>query len=197
MKRIHRRKGRWQKQAVPLSIDTLNTLLSVCGDSNQGQRDRVLLRLGYETMRRRQELCSFQFEDLQVLPSGKVALLLRFSKTDQFGAGKLIPISAALSADIRRWAELTGGSGYLLRRVYRKGDIGSDLHPSGINRRLQKLQQQAGLELGGNLSGHSFRVGAALDLLEKGEPLEKIMLRGGWGAESTVIKYLRAWQAVR
>jgi len=29
------------------------------------------------------------------------------------------------------------------------------------------------------LSGHSFRVGAALDLLEKGEPLERIMLRGG------------------
>ena len=30
------------------------------------------------------------------------------------------------------------------------------------------------------LSGHSFRVGAALDLLEQGEPLERIMLRGGW-----------------
>ena len=28
------------------------------------------------------------------------------------------------------------------------------------------------------LSGHSFRVGAALDLLEQGEPLEKIMLKG-------------------
>ena len=28
-------------------------------------------------------------------------------------------------------------------------------------------------------SGHSFRVGTALDLLEQGEPLEKIMLKGG------------------
>jgi hypothetical protein len=51
-------------------------------------------------------------------------------------------------------------------------------------------------ELAGKLTGHSFRVGAALDLLENGESLEKIMLRGGWQAESTVIKYLRAWQAV-
>jgi hypothetical protein len=39
-------------------------------------------------------------------------------------------------------------------------------------------------------------VGAALDLLEDGESLEKIMLLGGWQAESTVIKYLRAWQPI-
>ena len=28
------------------------------------------------------------------------------------------------------------------------------------------------------LSGHCFRVDAALDMLEQGEPMEKIMLRG-------------------
>jgi len=33
------------------------------------------------------------------------------------------------------------------------------------------------------LSGHSFRVGAAIDLLERDEPLERIMLRGGWQTE--------------
>ena len=43
------------------------------------------------------------------------------------------------------------------------------------------------------LSGHSFRVGAALDLLEQGEPLERIMLRGGWQTDSTAMKYLRDW----
>jgi len=30
-----------------------------------------------------------------------------------------------------------------------------------------------------SLSGYSFRVGAGLDLLKQGEPLERIMLRGG------------------
>ena len=43
------------------------------------------------------------------------------------------------------------------------------------------------------LSVHSFRVGAALDLLEQGEPLEKIMLKGGWQSDSTAMKYLRNW----
>ena len=42
-------------------------------------------------------------------------------------------------------------------------------------------------------SGHSFRVGAAFDLLEQGEPLEKVMLKGGWQTDSTAIKYLRNW----
>ena len=70
------------------------------------------------------------------------------------------------------------------------------MHPASINKRLYQLQVLAGLELGGKLSGHSFRVGAALDLLEDAESLEKIMLRGGWQADSTVVKYLRAWQPV-
>jgi hypothetical protein len=43
------------------------------------------------------------------------------------------------------------------------------------------------------LSGHSFRVGAALDLLEQGEPLERIMLRGVWQTDSTAMSYLRNW----
>ena len=42
-----------------------------------------------------------------------------------------------------------------------------------------------------SLSGHSFRVGTALDLLEQGEPLERIMLRGSWQTDSTAMNYLR------
>jgi hypothetical protein len=36
-------------------------------------------------------------------------------------------------------------------------------------------------------------MGAALDLLEQGEGIEKIMLGGGWKTDSTAIKYLRNW----
>lgn len=195
LKRMHRKKGRAQKQAVPLTRNVLDALLAVCEDNQQGRRDRLLLHLGYETLRRRAELCSFRFEDLEVLPNGKAALHLRFSKTDQYGDGKLIPISPALLAEIRAWGEPLGMTGYLLRRIYGRGVIGHDMDPASINRRLQALQARAGLELSGRLTGHSFRVGAALDLLEAGVPIEKIMLLGGWKSQSTVISYLRAWQA--
>ena len=36
------------------------------------------------------------------------------------------------------------------------------------------------------LSSHSFRVDAAVDILDEGVPLERIMLRGGWKSEETV-----------
>ena len=42
-------------------------------------------------------------------------------------------------------------------------------------------------------SGHSFRVGAAIDLLNKNIPLEKIMLRGGWKSETSAMRYLQSW----
>jgi len=45
----------------------------------------------------------------------------------------------------------------------------------------------------GELSGHSFRVGAALDLLNKNTPLEKIMLRGGWRSEASAMRYPQSW----
>ena len=196
MKSMYRQKGRAQKQAIPLTRDVLTALLAVCGADDRGLRDALMLRLGYETMRRRSELCRFKFDDIERLPNGRAALRLRFSKTDQLGQGKLIAISGDLLALIEAWSERAGGSGYLLRRISREGDIGASLAPSSLNRRLQALQGLAGLELEGKLTGHSFRVGAALDFLEDGESLEKIMLRGGWQAESTVIKYLRAWQAV-
>ena len=34
---------------------------------------------------------------------------------------------------------------------------------------------------------------AAVDLLDKGVPLERIMLRGGWKSENTALRYLRNW----
>ena len=40
-----------------------------------------------------------------------------------------------------------------------------------VNHILKSLQKQAGLNQIGELSGHSFRVGAAIDLLNKNIPL--------------------------
>ena len=43
LKRIHRQKGRAQKQAYPLTKDILNELLAVTTDDLIGTRDRVML----------------------------------------------------------------------------------------------------------------------------------------------------------
>ena len=193
MKRIQRNKGSWQKQASPLTKTVLATLLSFCDDSIVGQRNRLLLNLGYETMRRRSEMCSFRFEDVIQHPNGKIGIKLNYSKTDQFGYGKLLPISRDLHKLIKRW-EKVAIDGYILRGIKPNDALTHQLSPGSISIILQNLQSAAGLAIEPPLSGHSFRVGRALDLLEAGESLPKIMLRGGWKTESTVIRYLRAWE---
>jgi len=194
IKRMHRKIGRAQQQATPLTKPLLNQLLSNCDNSIRGLRNKVLLRLGYETMRRRSELCAFKFEDICKGANGKPSIRLNFSKTDQFGTGKILPISQKLFDLLEKWRSMINEEGYILKSINRHGHTGSSLNPASISTILKALQ--IGIGDGTkvkSLSGHSFRVGAALDLLEQGEPLEKIMLRGGWQTDSTAINYLRNW----
>ena len=193
LKRMHRKIGRAQDQATPLTKGLLNQLLNNCDNSIMGIRNQVLLRLGYETMRRRSELCAFKFEDICQAPNGKPAIRLNFSKTDQFGTGKILPISQKLFDLLEKWRSMISDKGYILRSISRHGHIGTDLHPASISTILKALQKDLKMDSDEQLlSGHSFRVGAALDLLEQGEPLERIMLRGGWQTDSTTMKYLRS-----
>ena len=192
LKRMHRKIGRAQEQATPLTKTLLRQLLNNCDNSTMGIRNQVLLRLGYETMRRRSELCVFKFEDIDFAPNGKPIIKLNFSKTDQYGTGKVLPISEELFNLLEKWEGIVRVGGYILRSINKHRHIGNSLNSASISTILKTLQME--LETGSNkppLSGHSFRVGAALDLLEQGEPLEKIMLRGGWQTDSTAMKYLR------
>ena len=71
-------------------------------------------------MRRRSEICKFKFEDLQHLSSHKYALLLRYSKTDQYNQGKVVPISQELSGMISKWSlAIDQDSDYILRSFKR------------------------------------------------------------------------------
>mgnify|MGYP000064700521 CR=1 FL=1 len=194
LKRMHRKIGRAQGQATPLTKTLLSQLLASCDNSVMGIRNQVLLSLGYETMRRRSELCAFKFEDICQAPNGKPAIRLNFSKTDQFGTGKILPISQELFDLLEKWRSMISSEGYILRSINKHGYFGRNLNPASVSTLLKGLQKNLKIDSDEQpLSGHSLRVGAALDLLEQGEPLEKIMLRGGWQTDSTAMKYLRNW----
>ena len=179
LKRMHRKIGRAQEQATPLTKSLLNHLLNNCDNSIMGIRNQVLLRLGYETMRRRSELCAFKFEDIDCAPNGKPLSELNFSKTDQYGTGKVLPISEELLNLLGKWKGIVGSEGYILRSINKHGHIGDSLNPASISTILKTLQE--GLKTGSNqqpLSGHSFRVGAALDLLSKASRWRRLCLEG-------------------
>ena len=194
LKRMHRKIGRQQKQATPLTKDILNQLLEQCDDGTRGLRDQVLLRLGYETMRRRSEICGFTFDDLTEISRKGLAIRLRKSKTDQEGASKLIPISQDLVDLILRWKLHAKIQGSILRSVDRHGNVGPQLNSGSVCIILNRLLAKSSVaDPGARFSGHSFRVGAAIDLVESGASLEKIMLRGGWRSSDNAMNYLRSW----
>ena len=194
LKRMHRKIGRRQKQATPLTKDILDQLLEQCDDGTRGLRDHVLLRLGYETMRRRSEICGFTFDDLTETPRKGPAIRLVKSKTDQEGASKVIPISQGLFDLILRWKSHAKIEGAVLRSVDRHGNVGPQLRPGSVCTILNQLLAKTSLpDNKTRFSGHSFRVGAAIDLVESGASLETIMLRGGWRANDSAMNYLRSW----
>ena len=153
-----------------------------------------MLQLGYETMRRRSEICGFTFDDLTEIPRKGLAIRLRKSKTDQEGASKLIPISQGLVDLIFRWKVHAKIEGAILRSIDRHGNIGPQLNPGSVCMVLNRLVAKTSLpDQKTRFSGHSFRVGAAIDLVESGASLETIMLRGGWRSNDSAMNYIRSW----
>ncbi|MDA8602025.1 tyrosine-type recombinase/integrase [Gammaproteobacteria bacterium] len=194
LKRMHRRIGRQQTQATPLTRDVLDKLLAQCDEDIRGLRNRVLLQLGYETMRRRSELCNFRFDDLIESSKRGPAIRLVRSKTDQEGASRLIPISEETFSAIKAWQKAADVFGAILRSVDRHGNVGSRLNPGSVGLIINALNRRCEIHEPAQIfSGHSFRVGAALDLLEAGASLEHIMLRGGWRSSDNAMGYLRNW----
>jgi integrase len=116
------------------------------------------------------------------------------SKTDQEGVSKLIPISTSLHSLITEWKSKYQLEEVILRPVERYRKVGDKLNSGSIRVILNRLKINLGEDVNRcHFSGHSFRFGAAIDLLEAGASLEMIMLRGGWRSEDNAMNYLRSW----
>ena len=119
------------------------------------------------------------------------------SKTDQEGASKLIPIGALLHSLIMEWQHRYKLEGVILRSIDRHGNIGDKLNSGSLGAILNRRKVSSGFKVKNcRFSGHSFRVGAAIDLLEAGVSLEIIMLRGRWRSEDNGLNYLRPWRSL-
>jgi site-specific recombinase XerD len=192
VRRIVRSKGRRQKQAAGLSARLRDKLILACGDDLRGLRDQALIAVGYDTLCRRSELVQLRAEDIERLAAGDASILIRRSKTDQAGDGRLAYLSAGTVTKIDRWVAASGiGEGPLFRALYYSTVGARALHSYTVTRILKTLGKKAGLDsqLCASLSGHSMRVGAALDMAENGIDLVPIMHAGGWKSPNMVVRY--------
>jgi len=67
LRKIHRALGRRFDQAYPVTRNLLEKLLAACGQDVRGKRNRALLLLAYDSMRRRSEIVSLRIEDIEIV----------------------------------------------------------------------------------------------------------------------------------
>lgn len=193
LRRVRRRKAVRPKQAKGLTRTYLDRFLEIQPDTPRGLRNRAMLSLGYELLTRRSELVALRTEDLEERADGTFRVLIRRSKADPFGEGRIAFTSHRTADLLRAWLDLRGPDiPWLFCPVYQGKPVHRDLSTTTVKRLVKQAAKQAGLdpeEING-FSGHSMRVGAAQDLLQRGFDTAAIMRAGGWKSVNVLARYL-------
>jgi len=192
-RRIHRRKAVRPKQAKALTRDYLDRFLAAEPDTVWGLRNRAMLSLGYELLTRRSELVALRTDDIEITKDGTLRVLIRRSKADPFGEGRLAFTSRKTATLVHDWLDWRGPKiEWLFCPIYQSKAINRSLETTTVKRLVKNAARRAGLDQADidAFSGHSLRVGAAQDLLVKGFDTVAIMRAGGWKSVGVLARYL-------
>jgi integrase/recombinase XerD len=77
VRRMHRTRGRRQRQAAGLTADLKAMLLAAADNDLLGLRDKALIAVGYDTLCRRSELVALRAEDVSSIGDGSASVLKR------------------------------------------------------------------------------------------------------------------------
>jgi site-specific recombinase XerD len=193
LRRIARCKAQRPRQAKGLTKSYLEQFLEVQPNSPWGLRNRAMLALGYELLTRRSELVALRTVDLRLRTDGTFRVLIRRSKTDQIGAGRVAFTSPATADLVEEWLAWRGPQiTPLFCPIYRGHPVDRALEASFVKGLVKHAAQAAGLGAADveRFSGHSMRVGAAQDLLRRGVDTAAIMRAGGWKSVNVLARYL-------
>jgi site-specific recombinase XerD len=194
MRRMYRILGRYSKQAYGINKDLLDKMVAETDNSLRGVRDKAILLVAYDSLCRRSELVSLEYEDLIIDNiDGSVNLKLRKSKTDPHGAGKYLYLTNEAQLALKEWIDKSKiSSGKIFRAITVTGKIKDSLNSSHVGRIYKKIAQLSMVDQSiiKNISGHSMRVGSAQDLMLLGKTLPDIMNRGRWSKIDTVMRYV-------
>ncbi|MEY4571595.1 MAG: hypothetical protein RLZ10_806 [Bacteroidota bacterium] len=196
MRRMYRTLGRYAKQAYGINKSLLDKMIDATDDSLSGVRDKAILLVAYDSLCRRSELVSLEFDDLTMNEKDwSVKLKLRKSKTDPHGVGKNLYLSSNAQMALREWINKSKiSSGKIFRAVTTNGKIKESLNSSHVGRIYKKIAAKSNVDskIIKNVSSHSMRVGAAQDLMLSKASLPLIMNRGRWTKSDTVMRYVES-----
>lgn len=198
MKRMYRKRGRRQKQALAISFERRTNMLAAADCDLRGLRDRAMLAVAYDIGGRRSEVVAICAEDIEVSPDGTGLVVLRRSKTDQEGEGSVNFLAADTVVYLDAWMTASGiEEGHLFRAVTGGVVHQRPLRPQAVSDRWRHLSRAAAEpdEIVRATSSHSTRVGMAQDMAGVGIDLVAIMQAGRWKSPTMVARYVERLQA--
>ena len=166
------------RQVKPLTAEVLSAMAGV-----MTERDEALFRVMRDGLLRRSEAAALRWEHIEHDESGAGTIYIARSKTDIAGEGFYGYLSARTMA--------------ALARIPRGRDDGRvfPICADHIARCIRSVAARAGL--GAGYSGHSPRVGMAVDLAESGLGLPALMQVGRWKRSSMPARYIEQINAAR
>lgn len=196
-------------QAVPFRLSDLLALDSVWSGSARLQqlRDLAFLHVAYATLLRVSELGRLRVRDISRAADGRVVLDVGWTKTIVMTGGLIKGLGTLSSQRLSEWLCASGlihePDAFIFSPVHRanRAQINTDRPLS--TRALEDIFARAWHEAGpGRVvkpnknryrgwSGHSTRVGAAIDMATKKYSTAQIMQEGTWKKAETVMRYIR------
>ncbi len=203
MAAIRRLKGVMPEQKKPLTIQRLNAIIEKCPPTLCGCRDKAMLRLGFAGGFRRSELLALRMEDIDLSEVG-VEILIRRSKTDQEGYGRLlsiprkdVPLTCPVAA-LEEWIERGMiREGPIFRRLYKGDKVGETaITGRSFAKIIDKYVEQVGLDQE-DFSPHALRAGFVTSAYRSGASIAQIQGVTGHRSAQSVHRYVRGIDGFR
>ena len=198
---ISRKKGNYQRGKKPILINQLKAIVNVIDNEKIEEikkiRDKTIILTGFGGGFRRAELISIDYEDLEFVSEG-VKIIIRRSKTDQFGEGMIKGLPYFSNQiycpvlHLKKWLEISNIKSGAIFRKFNKGFSLSDnrLTDQTVALLLKNYLGVAGIE-NKNYSGHSLRSGFATVSAESGADERSIMAMTGHKTTQMVRRYIK------
>ncbi len=198
---IKRKIGSFQKGKKPILINQLKSIINVIDNEKTKEikkiRDKTLILIGFGGGFRRTELVSIDYNDVELVSEG-VKIVIRRSKTDQFGEGmaKGLPYFTNQNycpvLHLKKWLELSNiKTGPIFRRFSKSFKLSENrLTDQSVALLLKYYLDIAGIE-NKNYSGHSLRSGFATVSAESGADERSIMAMTGHKTTQMVRRYIK------
>lgn len=196
-------------QAIPFRIGNLLALDACWSDSERLQqtRDLAFLHLAYATLLRVSELGRLRVREISRSVDGRILLDVAWTKTIVMTGGLIKALGTLSSQRLTEWLERSGlinePDAFIFGSIHRTNRATISTENPLSTRALEDIFVRAWRDAGPGKdalpnknryktwSGHSTRVGAAVDMATKKYSTAQIMQEGTWKKPETVMRYIR------